>query len=167
MDFNNILYIIGAVIYLIYTGNKELKKHRENRPGQEPNPETKSWQNEVEDMMKKVLQGDSQAPVEEPVQKPKPVVKKAKVHRHEDDFLSHEREEYLRRKKAEELLHAKSEAYSVEKDNSPLSDHVTLPEVRRVEEEPSYASTLVHEDGFDARKAFVYSEVFQRRGGRR
>ncbi len=167
MEFNNILYIIGAVIYLIYTGNKELKKHRENRPGQEPKADKKSWQNDIEDMMKKVLQGETPNPVQEPVQEAKPVVKKAKVHRHEDDFLSHEREEYLRMKKAEELRHAKSEAYSVERDNSPLSQHVTMPEVKREEEEPSYASTLVYEDGFDARKAFVYSEVFQRRGGRR
>lgn len=167
MEFNNILYIIGAIIYLIYTGNKELKKHRQNRPGQDSGEEAKSWQKEVEEMMKQVMKNEPEQPEAQTVEVPKPKVKQAPVHRHEDDFLATEREEYLRRKKAEEILHAKSEAYSVETDDTPLSEHITIPEMKRKEEEPSIGAALIHEEGFDARKAFVYSEIFNRRGGRR
>lgn len=169
MDFQNIIYIIGGAIYLLYYANKGLKEHKDNRPKKSKPVAKKGWQEDLQDMLKNVLDVDVEANPKHKV-KPNPaaqaVKREAPVHNHADDFLDKEREEYLRNKKQDELLHQREEAYSVEYDDRPLKDHVTMADIQREPDEISVGAKMIYDEGFDARKAFLYGEIFNRRGGR-
>ncbi len=165
MDFENILYVIGAIIYLLYSAGKGAKKHKQNRPGQtRPKPEP---ENTNEDKIREMLE-----------RKREEFKRQAEMAREEtfdsmEDFVEEQRRQHSiveeqrkaeqQAKEAEERLKRMDVMDSVEYDDSTLEDHVTMKSLKRKASRPSRGAQMVRNGQFNARKAFVFSEIFNKK----
>ncbi|MDX5320727.1 MAG: hypothetical protein LPK45_06460 [Bacteroidota bacterium] len=159
MEFKILIYIIGIIIYFFYSANKSAKKGRELKSKNRPETKTKTWEEELQEILQtkasdlgmKNTRHFNEAEEEEEV---------------EETFVESryvpESEVYEKERQQAWQEHIKEEKYSVEVDESSLQEHIDemqkhfgLPEEGKNENE----SHEIMQD-FDARKAFIYSEIF-------
>lgn len=163
MDYKILLYIIGFIIYSIYSARKAQKKKEELRNRANPKPQQKSWEEELKEILTRNAdldtsnnryyeEEDDEAPQYQPSTSTltststMPEVKEYEQHRQEDW-----------------KAHLAQEKYSVEVDETSLADHIRELEenMESRENKHSIGHQLFHQEGFDARKAFIYSEIFR------
>lgn len=166
-DFNFWWYIIAAVIYFLTRGRKKKQPGKPARPGSENNPPSRP--KSFEELLREITEGTSATdpetaePAQEPelvpkrepeAQKPKPQERDRSKRVFADDESRRVYEESIKMAEGADIQFEKGEQYK--------SDRLFKHE----EEEPeqSFAAELM--DGFDgdeAKKAIIYSEIFNRK----
>lgn len=166
MDFQTVLYIIiGIIALIIKAGNSsDKKKARRREPAKRP--EGRSWQDELRELLQEQDQPETQT-VSGPQQAQKPWETVIDKKEEPLDTLPRipEWQRYMNEKAREMEEHDRDEMYSLENDPTSLPDHIrdVIGEIKTGEERASHGAQLVHGEPFDARKAFIYSEIFSRR----
>jgi len=170
MEFKILFYVVGLIIYLVVSARKAAKKRQDaqsrSNPDVNPTPEKKSWEEELQEILKRNLEGQSKEKTilyEEEEVKPAPVPK-----RKYEQAIDHvpevsARSSYEAQKEFDWSEHLNQESYSVETDDTPLETHIQELEaaMQKKEEPASVGKEILEEEGFDARKAFIYSEIFR------
>lgn len=164
-DFNFWWYIIAAVIYFITRGKKKKQANKPSRPGSENNPPP-SRPKSFEDLLREITEGTSESDVEEPIQepvviepvrepeKPKPQERDRNKRVFADDESKRIYEESIKMAEGADIEFAPNEHFKSS----------TLFRKEEQEKEKSFAAELM--DGFDAdeaKKAVIYSEIFNRK----
>lgn len=169
MDFENIIYLVGGIIYLLYSANKGAKKHKQNRPGQSrPKPEPRQEERRsTEDKIREMLEQKRAELQKENTRRTEDVLDSRETYleeqEHEKEIIEAQRRAEQRAREAEERLRRINERYSVESDTTPLKEHVTMKTLERKTVKPSRAYQLVRNGRFDPKKAFVFSEIFNKK----
>ncbi len=165
MEFKILFYVVGLIIYMLVSANKAAKKRKAAQNTSSPNPEKKTWEQELEEILKRNLEGQKQEKTiyyedEEDEEEYIPPIKELPIDRVPEVSAQNSYEEA---KEYEWAEHLNQESYSVETDNTPLETHIQELEAAMVkkEEPASMGRSILDEEGFDARKAFIYSEIFR------
>lgn len=158
---------------MLYQGNKSIKKAKEDAEARarnqqpETQPEKRSWEEEISETLREVMQKqESIKPRVPEMQKPLDMPVPEQISYEDTVFSSSEmnatRYEEFRQREIDEL--AKSDQQSIEFQHIDLNARQQGgSELTHIENEPSIGAEILHEERFDARKAFVYSEVFNRK----
>jgi hypothetical protein len=144
MDFQTFFYLLAGIIYLLYSANKGLKKFRENQPSQSPAREAREdWPENMsgESRPEKKIWPESwpEMPVPEIVQSRPP------------SFPAVEGEK--------ELYGMAAEGYDSIEYNEISASGISVPEPEPAPDVEDAAP----EERFDPRKAFIYSEIINRK----
>lgn len=166
MDYKILLYIIGFIIYSIYSARKAQKKKEELRNRANPKPQQKSWEEELKEILtrnadldtsnNRYYQDEDEDEVEVEVKMNNPSFQTT-------SSTMPEVKEYEQHRQEDWKAHLAQEKYSVEVDETSLADHIRELEenMESREDKHSVGHQLFHQEGFDARKAFIYSEIFR------
>ncbi|MBI1221152.1 MAG: hypothetical protein GC180_01000 [Bacteroidetes bacterium] len=169
MEYKILIYIIGIIIYFIYSAGKATKKRNELRQQRKSTSGQKSWEDELKDILSRTT-GVSQFVRQE---EEKVSTASSSHYREEDedeewnvrgmDEKMPETKEYEELHHREWDAHLAQEKYSVEIDETSLQEHVKELEeqMERREPENSVGHQMIKKEKFDARKAFIYSEIFR------
>lgn len=167
MEFKILFYVVGLIIYMVISANKAAKKRKAAQNTNSPNPEKKTWEQELEEILKRNLEGQKQEKTiyydeeedddEEEYSIP---MKEQAVDRVPEVSAQ---QSYEQEKEYAWTEHLNQESYSVESDDTPLEVHIQELEaaMEKKEEPASLGKSILNEEGFDARKAFIYSEIFR------
>jgi len=166
MEFKILFYVVGLIIYLVVSARKAAKKRQDAQARSNPNPspEKKSWEEELQEILKRNLEGQSQEKtiyVEEEDEEIVPEPRYEVPIDHVPEVSA--RSTYEKQKEFDWTEHLNQESYSIESDDTPLETHIEELEaaMKKKEEPASVGRSILEEDGFDARKAFIYSEIFR------
>jgi|GEM_PF-2567882 len=167
MNLKILFYIIALIIYLVVAARKAAKKREDARANTNPSPDKKSWEEELQEILTRNSEEKSQDKTiyyeedkEEKI-KPVPVPRYEKSIDHVPEVSA--RAIYEREKEFDWTEHLNQESYSLETDDTPLDVHIQeLEQAMEKKEDPaSLGRVILEEDGFDARKAFIHSEIFR------
>ena len=171
MDFQTVLYIIAGIIYLIYSAGKAANKNKQAKPQPKSKPSGKSWEEQIRELLEQQQpRKEEPEPRQQPIPQPKPEPQPLTVDYESEEPLDHvpkqtQWQEYLKNKEREMAEHERDEHYSVETDASSLEDHIrdAISDIPTGEEVASEGAEIIHGEEFDARKAFIYSEILNRK----
>lgn len=160
MDLQTIISIGLGIIYVIYSGSKSRQKHEENRPGQN---DRRQQRKTLEEQFRELIDPPAAPPrtirpehrESEPVKvspPPKPVPR---------TFLEGESIENALITEAQQSL-SSARTDHLEDDREPLAEKIEQKYSARKHTSSLFAKEIVGQ-GFDARKAFIYSEIFNRK----
>lgn len=153
MELKVLFYIVLGLVYFFFSVSKAKKKRAAEQGHRPAEPPKKNWEDELQDILRRTMQP------EEPVNIPTPPERKEE----KTVFLDEEMKSYQQQQKEEEKAHLKQESYSVEFDTTASPVFNEIGSVTTGEKLQSLGSKMLEEDGFDARKAFIYSEIFLRK----
>jgi FtsZ-interacting cell division protein ZipA len=172
MEFKILLYIVGIIIYFFYSGNKAIKKKKKDmEQGRSNTPAKKTLDQELREYFERTIEKqrppqqytqelDEEEPYYENSQKTTPNGSYDAVD--SVPYVS-AAQEYEQNKAKEMAEYYAAQKYSIETEKISLQDHINQLDkvMQKKQAPPSVGSDLIHEEGFDAQKAFVYSEIFR------
>ena len=161
MEFKILLYIVGIIIYFFYSGSKAVKKKKEEMRRAEPQQRKKTWEEELREILtQKAETGKNEIPYEERERREVEAPKEEWI-----DAVPYKSAavEYAENKVAEMRNNLSNQAYSIENDPTPLSEKLAElnKSIKKQETPASVGNEVVHDEPFDAQKAFIYSEIFR------
>ena len=165
-DFNLWWYLIAAVIYFLTRGRKKKQPNKAPRPGTENTPPVESRPKSFEELLREITEGPQEAeeeqvkeepqviPSNREPQKPRTIQQEQNRRAFADDESKRVYEESIKMAEGADLEFAPEEPFRTGR----------LFKDKNEEEEKSFAQELM--DGFDAdeaKKAVIYSEIFNRK----
>ncbi|HCS19922.1 MAG TPA: hypothetical protein DIW47_05065 [Bacteroidetes bacterium] len=167
MEEKIIFYIVSIIIYFIYSANKASKKRKALQEQKNYAPPKQSWEEELKEMLQKTISPQSErretySEEEEEYEVPLDVVP-VKEEALDTVPKKSAASTYEEQKAYDWAMYKGQEMYSVETDTATLATHVAELEaaMEKKPEGPSVALSMVENEGFDARKAFLFSEIFR------
>lgn len=161
MELKILFYIVSIIIYFIYSANKASKKRKVLQEQKNSTPPQQSWEDELKEILQRTIA---------------PQAEQRETYQEEEEYVAPLREEPLDTlpKKSEAKIYEEEKAYdwamykgndmySVESDSTTLATHIAELEaaMERQPDAPSVALNMIEQEGFDARKAFLYAEIFR------
>ncbi|MHB1279397.1 MAG: hypothetical protein ACYC1Q_13495 [Bacteroidia bacterium] len=166
MELKILFYIVSIIIYFIYSANKASNKRKALHEQKKSAPPKQSWEEELKEILHRTI-----APEQE----------RRETYREEAEYevpldtvpakevaidtvpKKSEASTYEEQKAYDWAMYKGQEMYSVETDTATLATHVAELEaaMEKKPEGPSVALSLLEQEGFDARKAFLFSEIFR------
>lgn len=179
MELKILFYIVSIIIYFIYSANKASKKRKELQEQKKSAPPKQSWEDELKEILQKTISPQPEpketyreetTTYQVPVKKAPVKVKESVLDNVPEKELALDRVpekselgSYQEAKSYDWAMYKGQEMYSVETDTRTLTTHIAELEaaMEKKPEGPSVGLSLIQQEGFDARKAFLFSEIFR------
>lgn len=168
MEEKILFYIVSIIIYFIYSANKASKKRKALQEQKKSAPPKQSWEEELKEILQRTIAPEQerretyQEETEYEYEAPLDTVPVKEVAIDTVPKKS-EASTYQEQKAYDWAMYKGQEMYSVETDTATLATHVAELEaaMEKKPEGPSVALSMLEQEGFDARKAFLFSEIFR------